>query len=150
MNTVNIIGRLTKNPELKYSPNGVAMVRFTVAVNRTYKNAQGEYEPDFISCVAFKKTAENIANYTLKGHQVAVEGSIQTGSYEKDGRKIYTTDVMANRVQFLERRGNDGSPQQQQPQQPMQQQYQQQYQQPMQQQPYQQQQQQYNPNNIPF
>ena len=96
MNTVNLVGRLTKDPELKYSASGVATVRFTIAVNDQYKKD----EADFISCVAFRKTAENLANYQKKGSLIGVIGRIKTGNYDKNGQRVYTTDVLAESVQF--------------------------------------------------
>lgn len=102
MNSVNLLGRLTAKPELRYTSTNLAMCRFTIAVNRTYSNAQGEKETDYINCVSFKKQAENICNFLDKGSLVAIEGRIQTGSYDdKDGNKRYTTDVMVNGIQFL-------------------------------------------------
>lgn len=100
MNTVNLIGRLTKDPELKYTSNGKGNTRFTLAVQRNKE------ETDFINCVAWEKTAENIAEYFKKGSQIAVQGSIRTGSYEKDGRTIYTTDVWVYKFNFI---GNNNS-----------------------------------------
>ena len=80
----------------------MAVVKFTLAINRDTKNKQGEYETDFISCVAYNKTAELISKYLDKGSQLAVEGKIQTGSYEKDNKKIYTTDIIVEKIQFLD------------------------------------------------
>ncbi|MCS1394143.1 single-stranded DNA-binding protein, partial [Lysinibacillus boronitolerans] len=89
INRVVIVGRLTKDPELRYSPNGIASCRFQVAVNRTFQNQQGEREADFISCVAWRKQAENLANYIRKGGLIGLEGRIQTGSYEgQDGKRV--------------------------------------------------------------
>ena len=87
MNNIVLIGRITKDPELKYTNNGKGNTRFTLAVQRN------KDEADFINCVAWEKTAENIAEYFKKGSQIAVQGSIRTGSYEKDSRTVYTTDV---------------------------------------------------------
>jgi len=111
MNTINLIGRLTKDPELRYSQGGVAICTFTLAVNRDFTNQNGEREADFIQCKVFKKTAENLANYQQKGSQIGVVGRLQTGSYEKDGQRVYTTDVMVDRVEFLGSKGqsNQGS-----------------------------------------
>lgn len=109
INNVVLVGRLTKDPELKYTPSGVAMCRFTLAVNRTFSNQQGEREVDFISIIAWRKTAENTANYLRKGSLAGVEGRIQTGSYEgQDGKRVYTTDVNAESVQFLEPKNKQG------------------------------------------
>lgn len=102
MNKVCLIGRLTSKPELRYTGNNVANTRFTLAVNREFKKEDGEREADFINCVAWRKTAELICNYLDKGSQVAVEGGIRTGSYEKEnGDKVYTTDVLVDTITFL-------------------------------------------------
>ncbi|WP_419957236.1 single-stranded DNA-binding protein [Psychrobacillus psychrotolerans] len=102
INRVVLVGRLTKDPELKYTPSGVAMARFTLAVNRTFKS-EGQPDADFINIVVWRKQAENTANYLKKGSLAGVEGRIQTGSYEgQDGKRVYTTDVVADSVQFLE------------------------------------------------
>ncbi|MBD8028175.1 single-stranded DNA-binding protein [Ureibacillus sp. Re31] len=104
INRVVLVGRLTKDPELRYTPSGVPMTRFTVAVNRTFKQ-EGQPEADFISCIAWRKQAENLANFMKKGSLVGVEGRIQTGSFEgQDGKRVYTTDVVADSIQFLEPR----------------------------------------------
>lgn len=109
INRVVLVGRLTKDPELRYTPSGVAMARFTLAVNRTFSNQQGEREADFINCVVWRKQAENTANYLKKGSLAGIEGRIQTGSYEgQDGKRVYTTDVVADSVQFLEPRNSSG------------------------------------------
>lgn len=115
INRVVLVGRLTKDPELRYSPSGIAMCRFTLAVNRTFSNQNGEREADFINCVAWRKQAENTANFLKKGSLAGAEGRIQTGSYEgQDGKRVYTTDVICDSVQFLEPRGaaegRSGSP----------------------------------------
>jgi single-strand DNA-binding protein len=99
MNKVFLIGRLVKEADLRYTKNGKAVAVFTIAVNRNKE------QTDFIRITAFGKTAENTANYTQKGSLVAVEGTIVTGSYEKNGQRIYTTDIWANTVQFLEPKG---------------------------------------------
>ena len=105
MNRVELVGRLTTKPELRYTGSNVPFTRFTVAVNRTFSNQNGERETDFINCVIWRKQAENVCNYLNKGSLVSVEGRIQTGSYDdKDGNKRYSTDVVADSVQFLERR----------------------------------------------
>lgn len=103
INRTILVGRLTKDPELKYTPNGVPMARFTVAVNRPFTNQNGEREADFISCLAWRKQAENLANYMKKGSLIGVDGRIQTGSFEgQDGKRVFTTDVIADNIQFLE------------------------------------------------
>ena len=101
MNTVSLVGRITKDLDLRYTPSGVATVRFTIAVNRQFKK-EGEREADFINCVAWSKTAENLANYQSKGSQIGVIGRIQTGSHKnKEGKQVYTTDIIANEIIFL-------------------------------------------------
>lgn len=110
MNNVNILGRLTRDPEVRYTANTqMANARFVVAVNRKLsKEKRQEAEnngyptADFISCMAWGKTAENIANYFHKGNRIAITGHIQTGSYEKDGQRIYTTDVVVDSFDFVE------------------------------------------------
>lgn len=110
MNTVNLIGRLTKDPELRYSPSGMAICKFTLAVNRDFTNQNGEREADFITCTAFKKTAENLSNYQTKGSRIGVVGRIQTGSYEgQDGKRVFTTDVMVDRIEFLDSKNQSSS-----------------------------------------
>ena len=112
MNTVALIGRLIKDPEVKYTAgeNPTAVARFSIAVNDGY----GENErTSFINIVAFGKQAENCERFLSKGRQVGITGRIQTGSYEKDGRTVYTTDVIASRVEFLGGRAaeaDDGEP----------------------------------------
>lgn len=110
MNRVCLVGRLTAKPELRYTSSNVPFVRFTVAVNRTFNNAQGEREADFISCIAWRRQAENMSNYLDKGRQISVEGRIQTGSYTaQDGSKRYTTDVVVDNVSFLGSRNQNQS-----------------------------------------
>ncbi len=102
INRVVLVGRLTKDPELRYTPSGVAVATFTLAVNRTFTNGQGEREADFISIVAWRQLAELVANYLKKGSQAGLEGRLQTRSYDdKDGKKRYVTEVVADNVQFL-------------------------------------------------
>jgi single-strand DNA-binding protein len=100
MNRVVLVGRLTKDPELKYTPNGVPVATFTLAVNRPFSK---EKEADFINCVVWRKPAENAANFLKKGSLAGVDGRIQTRSYEgQDGKKVYVTEVQAESVQFLD------------------------------------------------
>lgn len=111
MNRVELVGRLTAKPELRYTQNNLPNTKFTLAVNRQFSNAQGEKEADFINIVAWRKQAENVAQFLDKGSLVAVEGRIQTGSYDnKEGKKVYTFDVVADSVQFLETKGQAVSP----------------------------------------
>lgn len=103
LNKVILIGRLVRDPELRYTPNGKAVANFTLAVDRGFKDKEtGESQADFIRIVTWDKQAELCANNLGKGRLVAVDGSIRTGSYEKDGQKVYTTDVQASRVVFLD------------------------------------------------
>ncbi len=103
INRAILVGRLAKDPDLKYTPSGAAVTRFTLAVNRTFSNAAGEKEADFINCTVWRKQAENTANFLKKGSLAGVEGRIQTGSYEgQDGKRVYTTEVVCDSVQFLE------------------------------------------------
>jgi len=103
LNRVILIGRLTKDPELRYTPNGVAVATFTLAVDRNYTNQQGQREADFIPIVTWRGLAENVANYLKKGRLTAVEGRIQTRNYENnEGRRVYVTEVVADNVRFLE------------------------------------------------
>ena len=107
MNKAILIGRLTRDPEMRTTASGTTTTSFTVAVTRTYTNQNGEREADFINCVAWRKQAENIAKYCQKGSQVAVEGRIQTRSYDaQDGTKRYVTEVIADNVTFLGSKGN--------------------------------------------
>lgn len=103
MNSVTIVGRLTKDVELRYTQNGVAVGNFTLASNRPFKNQNGEQEADFINCVAWRKQAENLATYMGKGNLVGVTGRIQTRTYEgQDGKTVFVTEVLAESVAFLE------------------------------------------------
>ena len=105
MNRVMLIGRLTAKPELRYTNANVPFARFTVAVNRQFNNQDGNREADFINIIAWRKQAEVICNYFDKGNQIAIEGRIQTGSYDdKDGNKRYTTDVVLDQFHFIESR----------------------------------------------
>ena len=108
MNSINLIGNLTKDFDLKYSQGGTAFVNGSVAVQRRFKNQKGEYETDFINLKAFGKTAENLANYFSKGSKIGISGSLQTGSYEnKEGQRVYTTDVVVEQFTFVESRGGN-------------------------------------------
>lgn len=103
MNRAILIGRLTKDPELRYTPSGVATTSFTLAVERPFVNGNGERETDFIPIVVWRKAAENVANYLRKGRLAAVEGRIQVRSYDNsEGRRVYVTEVVADSVKFLE------------------------------------------------
>ncbi|MGF7088102.1 single-strand DNA-binding protein [Kroppenstedtia sanguinis] len=110
LNRVVLIGRLTRDPELRYTPGGVAVTSFNLAVNRRFTNQQGEREADFIDIVAWRQLAETVANYMKKGRLVAVEGRLQIRSYEnQEGRRIKVAEVVAENVQFLESRSQASS-----------------------------------------
>lgn len=107
MNKVILIGRLTKDVELKYTPSGSAVANVTVAVDRYSKD--GDKSADFINVVVWNKSAENLAQYKGKGDQIAVEGSLQTRSYEaQDGSKRYVTEVLASRIEFIGNKSDGG------------------------------------------
>ncbi|AKG03346.1 MULTISPECIES: single-stranded DNA-binding protein [Salimicrobium] len=109
LNRVVLVGRLTKDPDLRYTPNGVAVANFTIAVNRPFSNNQGNNDADFINCVVWRRAAENLANFMSKGSQVGVDGRLQTRSFDnKEGRRVFVTEVVADSVQFLESKGSSG------------------------------------------
>lgn len=102
INRTVLVGRITKDPEIKYTTSNIAMCKFTLAVNRTFKK-DGETDVDFIQCIAWRNAAEFMGNYVKKGGLLGIEGRIQTGSYDnKDGVRVYTTDIMCDSVQSLE------------------------------------------------
>ncbi len=110
MNKVILIGRLTRDPELRYTSSNVPSATFSLAVDRTFTNQNGEREADFINIVVWRKQAENVKNYLTKGSQVAIDGRIQTRSYDaQDGTKRYVTEVVADNVQFLSRSNGGAS-----------------------------------------
>ena len=109
MNKVLLMGRLTRDPEVRYTTDSeqTAIAKFTLAVDRRYKR-EGEPDADFISCVAFGKTAEFIEKHIIKGTKIAVEGNLRTGSYDnKEGRKIYTNDCIIEQIEFAESKKKD-------------------------------------------
>lgn len=109
MNRVVLVGRLTKDPDLRYTPNGVPCATFTLAVNRPFAGQSGEREADFINCVVWRKAAENVSNFLKKGSLAGVDGRIQTRNYEgQDGKRVYVTEVVAESVQFLEPKKDNG------------------------------------------
>ena len=111
MNKVFLIGRLTRDPELRYTSSNIAVATFSIAVDRNFSNAAGEREADFINIVVWRKQAENVKNYMHKGSQVAIDGRIQTRSYDDtDGKKRYVTEVVADNVQFLDSKGSRDAP----------------------------------------
>lgn len=106
MNRVMLIGRITTKPELRYTGSNLPYTRFSVAVNRTFNNAQGERETDFFNIVTWRKQAENVCNFLDKGSLVAIEGRLQQSNYDdKDGNKRTSVEVVADNVQFLESKG---------------------------------------------
>lgn len=109
MNRVVLIGRLTKDPELQTTANNVSVCKFTLAVNRTFKGSDGENKADFLNIVVWRNQAEVCAKYLRKGSQCAVVGSIQTSTYEgNDGTRRYSTDIVADQIEFLQRAGEGG------------------------------------------
>lgn len=111
INNVVLVGRMTRDAELRYTPSNQAVATFTLAVNRNFKNqSTGEREADFINCVMWRQQAENLANWTKKGHLIAITGRIQTRSYEnQQGQRVYVTEVVAESFQVLEKRDNSAN-----------------------------------------
>lgn len=110
MNKVFLIGRLTRDPELRYTGSNTAVASFSLAVNRNFANANGEREADFINIVVWRKQAENVKNYLSQGSQVAIDGRIQTRSYDdQNGQKRYVTEVVADNVEFLGSKGSSNN-----------------------------------------
>lgn len=107
INNVVLVGRIVRDPELRYTPQNTAVATFTLAVNRRFKNAQSEREADFINCVIWRQPAENLANWAKKGTLVGITGSIQVRNYEnKEGQRVYVTEVLADNFQMLESNSN--------------------------------------------
>ena len=105
MNTVQLVGRLTKDVDLKFTQSGEAVANFTIAVNRNFTNQQGEREADFINCVIWRKSAENLANFTRKGSLIGLDGRLQTRSYDnQQGQRVYVTEVVVNHFDLLEKK----------------------------------------------
>lgn len=114
MNNVSLVGNLVRDNDLKYTTNNKAVLKNNIAVKRDYKNANGDYESDFINIVAFGSTAELLNKYTSKGSKVGLVGKIMTGSYEdKDGKRVYTTDIVVNNVTLLGQKKKEESVEQQ-------------------------------------
>lgn len=108
INRVVLVGRLTKEPEYRVTPSGVQVATFTLAINRTFTNQNGERQADFINCVVFRTPAENVNKYLNKGNLAAVEGRLQSRSYENnEGKRVYVTEVVCDSVQFLEPKSNN-------------------------------------------
>ncbi|AKJ49751.1 single-stranded DNA-binding protein, partial [Staphylococcus aureus] len=112
LNRTILVGRLTRDPELRTTQSGVNVASFTLAVNRTFTNAQGEREADFINIIVFKKQAENVNKYLSKGSLTGVDGRLQTRNYEnKEGQRVYVTEVIADSIQFLEPKNSNDTQQ---------------------------------------
>ena len=110
INNVVLIGRLTRDPELRYTPSNVAVATFSLAVNRNFKNQAGDYEADFISCIMWRQQAENFANWLKNGALVGITGRIQTRSYDnQQGQRVYVTEVVAESFQILEKKDNSAN-----------------------------------------
>lgn len=108
INNVVLVGRLTKDPDLRYTANGTGVATFTLAVNRNFTNQDGNREADFINCVIWRKSAETLANYARKGTLLGVTGRIQTRNYEnQQGQRVYVTEVVAENYQLLEKRSTN-------------------------------------------
>lgn len=109
-NNVTLIGRLTKDADLRYTSNGTATANITLAVDRGFKNAEGKKETDFINCVVWRKPAETLANFTKKGSMISVRGRIQTRNYDnKEGQKVYVTEVVVEEFTFLDSKKDSGT-----------------------------------------
>jgi single-strand DNA-binding protein len=109
LNNVSLVGRLTNDVNLRYTPSNVAVATFILAVNRTFKNENGEREADFINCVMWRQQAENLANWAKKGALIGVTGRIQTRNYDnQQGQRVYVTEVVAEQFQLLESRNSQG------------------------------------------
>ncbi|MEN2004404.1 single-stranded DNA-binding protein [Staphylococcus hominis] len=108
INRVILVGRLTKDPEYRQTPNGVSVATFTLAVNRPFTNSQGEREADFINVVVFRRQAENVNNYLSKGSLAGIDGRIQSRNYENnEGHRVFVTEVVADNVQFMDSKGSN-------------------------------------------
>ena len=116
LNNLSLVGRLTRDVELRYTSSNVAVATFTLAVNRTFKNENGEREADFINCVMWRQQAENLANLAKKGALIGITGRIQTRSYDnQQGQRVYVTEVVAEQFQLLESRNSQGQSQETRP-----------------------------------
>lgn len=132
INNVTLVGRLTKDPELRYTANGTGVATFTLAINRNFTNQAGEREADFVQCVIWRKPAETLANYARKGTLLGVTGRIQTRSYDnQQGQRVYVTEVVAESFQLLESKATSEQRQSTQASQPTQQANRQNYNEPV-------------------
>ena len=110
INNVTLVGRLTRDPELRYTPSNIAITTFNMAVNRNFKNQAGDREADFINCMIWRQQAENLANWAKKGALIGITGRIQTRSYDnQQGQRVYVTEVVADTFQLLEKRDNSAN-----------------------------------------
>lgn len=110
INNVTLIGRLTRDPELRYTPSNIAITTFNMAVNRNFKNQAGDREADFINCMIWRQQAENLASWAKKGALIGITGRIQTRSYDnQQGQRVYVTEVVADTFQLLEKRDNSAN-----------------------------------------
>lgn len=111
-NQVTLVGRMTKDPELRYTSEGVAVSNFTIALNRNFKNSNGDYEADFVNCHVWRKQAESLANYCLKGSLIGITGRLQSRHYDNnEGKRVYVTEVVADDVRFITLKNNSGNEQ---------------------------------------
>lgn len=114
LNNISLVGRVVRDVELRYTPSNVAVATFTLAVNRTFKNENGDREADFINCVMWRQQAENLANWAKKGALIGITGRIQTRSYDnQQGQRVYVTEVVAETFQLLESKGQGNQQEQQ-------------------------------------
>lgn len=110
INNVTLVGRLTRDPELRYTPSNIAITTFNMAVNRNFKNQAGDREADFINCMIWRQQAENLASWAKKGALIGITGRIQTRSYDnQQGQRVYVTEVVADTFQLLEKRDNSAN-----------------------------------------
>lgn len=110
INNVTLVGRLTRDPELRYTPSNIAITTFNMAVNRNFKNQAGDREADFINCMIWRQQAENLASWAKKGALIGITGRIQTRSYDnQQGQRVYATEVVADTFQLLEKRDNSAN-----------------------------------------
>ena len=110
INNVTLVGRLTRDPELRYTPSNIAITTFNMAVNRNFKNQAGDREADFINCMIWRQQAENLASWAGKGALIGITGRIQTRSYDnQQGQRVYVTEVVADTFQLLEKRDNSAN-----------------------------------------
>ena len=110
INNVTLVGRLTRDPELKYTPSNIAITTFNMAVNRNFKGVNGERETDFINCMIWRKQAELLSEWCKKGNLIGITGRIQTRSYDnQQGQRVYVTEIVADTFQLLEKRDNSAN-----------------------------------------